>query len=220
MNVEQDSICSMPYLAKKGDLFSIRDNKIRDVTANLLKEVCKDITVEPQLLPLTGEAFEARTANISDEARCDVSARGFWSAGQLAFLDIRVFNPTAKRYSNQSLTRCYEANEKEKKKSYNERILQVDHGTFTPIVLSATGGMGREAAKLYRRLAEMIAEKRRQPYAIIITWIKRKISFALSQNIGMCIRGSRSVRCCDNIVPSTEDDACISEIRSCVEDRI
>ena len=40
--------------------------------------------------------FSEKTANISDQARADISARGFWLTGQLAFLDVRVFNPTAK----------------------------------------------------------------------------------------------------------------------------
>ena len=86
----------------KGGFISIRHNRIRDITANLLKEVCKDVRLEPRLQPLTGEEFSQATTNTSDEARCDVSARGFWTTSQVAFFDIRVFNPTATRYVNQS----------------------------------------------------------------------------------------------------------------------
>ena len=71
---------------KKGGFISIRHNNIRNITASLLKEVCKDIRIEPSLQPLTGEGFNEKTANISDEVRCDVSVRGFWCAGQVAFL--------------------------------------------------------------------------------------------------------------------------------------
>ena len=39
----------------KGGFISIRHNRIRDVTANLLKEVCRDVRIEPHLQPLTGE---------------------------------------------------------------------------------------------------------------------------------------------------------------------
>ena len=38
--------------------------------------------------------------------------------------------------------------ERENKKTYNERIIQVQKGTFTPIVISNFGGMGQEAEKL------------------------------------------------------------------------
>ena len=34
-------------------------------------------------------------------------------------------------------------NEQEKKRSYNEKIPQIDHGTFTPLVFSINGSMGR-----------------------------------------------------------------------------
>ena len=92
----------------------------------LLSEVCKDVATEPKLLPLTGEEFDARTTNKANEARMDVRAAGFWVKGQKAFLDIRVFDPNASRYHNQAVNQCYLSNEKEKKRHYNDRVLQVD----------------------------------------------------------------------------------------------
>ena len=83
----------------------------------------------------------------TDEARCDVGNRGFWSAGQVAFLDVRVFNPNANRHVNQSLKKIHEINEKEKKRAYNERVQEIEHDSFTPIVMSATGSMTRECSK-------------------------------------------------------------------------
>ena len=87
----------------------------------MLKGVCKDIRVEPQLHKLTGEILHPSTIT-GNEARLDICARGFWQAGQMAFFDVRVFNPTAKRYVNQEISKTYEVNEREKKKLYNERI--------------------------------------------------------------------------------------------------
>ena len=72
----------------KGGFVTLLHNHIRNATANLLTEVCKDIRVEPQLQPLSGE----KTANKLDQARVDISARGFWLTGQVAFFDLRVFN--------------------------------------------------------------------------------------------------------------------------------
>ena len=102
----------------------------------MLTEVCKGVCVEPQLQPLSGEMFNEKIRNKSDQARVDVSARGFWLKGQVAFFDVRVFDTTAKRYVNQELRKSFEVNIKEKKKQYNERILQVEHGSFTPLVMS------------------------------------------------------------------------------------
>ena len=39
----------------KGGFPSIRHNEIRDLTANLLSEVCNDVCTEPHLQPITGE---------------------------------------------------------------------------------------------------------------------------------------------------------------------
>ena len=43
---------------------------------------------------------------------------------------------------------------------YELRILEQEHAIFTPLVMSATGGMGRAGTTFYRRLASMISEKR------------------------------------------------------------
>ena len=37
--------------------------------------------------------------------------------------------------------------------------MQVENGTFTPLVFAANGGMGKECVRFYQRLSEMIAEK-------------------------------------------------------------
>ena len=165
---------------KKGVFVSLRHNHIRKITSMLLKEVCKDVRVEPQLQQITGEYLQHSTA-AGNEVRLDISARGFWQAGQMAFLDVRVFNPNAKRYANIELSKAYEINEKEKKKTYNERILQVEHGSFTPLEMSATGGMSRECKKFYSRLAEMICKKRKTNYNGSATWIRRKNSIFINK---------------------------------------
>jgi len=35
--------------------------------------------------------------------------------------------------------------ERAKKKKYNSKIMENEHGTFTPLIFSTNGGMGREA---------------------------------------------------------------------------
>ncbi|KAG1670343.1 MFS-type transporter SLC18B1 [Nymphon striatum] len=102
---------------------------------------------------------------MTDDARADVSARGFWVKGRKTFVDIRVFNPLAKMYNkneNITLKSAYQINENSKMREYNERILQIEHGTFTPLVFSAFGGMGYESSRFFKRLNEMIAEKKNE----------------------------------------------------------
>ncbi len=57
---------------------SIRHNEVQDITANILKEVCTDVTMEPSLQPLTGEMLDMRTNISGEETRLGISTRGFW----------------------------------------------------------------------------------------------------------------------------------------------
>ena len=204
---------------KKGGFVSLRDKFSRDITSSLLSEVCNNVQVEPQLQPLTGESF-APSAATGNEVRLEAYARGFWEAGQMAFFDVRVFNPNARRYAKQELSKTYQLNEKEKKCLLNDRIMQVEHGTFTPLVMSETGGMGRESSKFYTRLSELINEKRESSYNIVAIWIRRKIIFALIKSIGMCLRGSQSDFHREKLEQSINDDELLRELSSKVEDII
>ena len=68
----------------------------------MLSKVCKDIEIEPKLTLLTGEELGSRTANTANEARLDIRARRVWERGQQVFLDLRVFDPNACHYLNES----------------------------------------------------------------------------------------------------------------------
>jgi len=51
----------------KGGFPSIRHNEVRDITAELLSEVCHDVEVEPHLQPLAKWwKFQQKTANTQD----------------------------------------------------------------------------------------------------------------------------------------------------------
>ena len=54
--------------------------------------------------------------------------------GGLAQFDVRVFDPNANQYLKKALRQCCIQNVKEKKRQYNERVLETDHGSFTPLV--------------------------------------------------------------------------------------
>lgn len=43
-------------------------------------------------------------------------------------------------------------NEQEKERAYNEKTLQIDHGSFTCLVLLINGSMGKECQKFYSSL--------------------------------------------------------------------
>ena len=177
---------------KKGGFINILYNNVRDLTAKLLSKECHDLQVETTLLPLTGERMEHHTAIETNEAMLDIRVTGFWIRGQQVFLDVRVFDPNACRYSNSSLSQCYKTNEKEKKRNYNQRFTQVKHGNFSPLAFSIYGGMGRECQAFYSRLSEFLVEKRGIHKAVRMHWIRSELCYALLKSCLLCLRGSRS----------------------------
>ena len=179
---------------KKGGFVTLRHNEIRDLTSIMLNEVCPDVRREPRLVEMDGEHLTYRTANRSQEARLDISATGFWTPGQRAFFDIRVFDLNARRYSGLGLEKCFRRNESEKKRHYNERVTNIENGTFTPLVFSTSGGMGRECKTFYKRLCEMMAEKRGETPQRMTDFIRTKLSYSLLRSTLLCIRGSRSLK--------------------------
>ena len=110
-------------------------NKMRNITANMLNEVCKDVRIEPPLIELEIEDLNHQV-NRSNETRLDVRAIGFWTAGQKAFYDIRVFDHNALRYSRTEIKKCFQRNEE---KRYCELHCYIHLTSFC-----ANGSMGRK----------------------------------------------------------------------------
>lgn len=188
---------------KKGGFVIRRHNEIRDITAKLLSEVTKDVEVEPELIALTGEEMHHATSKTNNEVRLDIAARDFWVKGQRSYFDVRVFDPNAKKHQHLQLKRCYQLNENEKKRHYNERIQRVDQGSFSPLVFSLAGGMAPEARVFYGRLSEKLALKRNVETNIIKSWIKTLLNFSLIRSMLLMIRGSRSIVKKNDLVDET-----------------
>ena len=168
---------------KKGGFFSIRHDSLRDFEANLLKNVCADVEIEPRLQPVN-----------NDEARLDIRARGFWRPGQSAFFDVRLPNTNAQSQVNSPIEKIYKKIRKRKKRKYNERVLNNEHGSFTPLVFSINEGLSQENTIYHKHLAEKIANKTDQRYDQVMAWIRCKLSFLIMKSALLCLRGSRTIK--------------------------
>ena len=96
--------------------------------------------------------FTGTSSYTQDGARLDIAANGFWGGRfERTFFDVQVFNAHApsNRHSH-----CYRKHELEKKRHYEQRVREV--ASFTPHVLSATGGMANEATVLLDTLIEAV----------------------------------------------------------------
>ena len=57
--------------------------------------------------------------------------------------------------------------------SYQTQIHEVGHGTFTPLIFSATGGMSDEAYAFYNiRLLSLLSGKWTEQYAAVMGWLR------------------------------------------------
>ena len=108
-----------------------------------------------------------------------------------AILDIRVFNPSAQSNRCSPLAFVYRRHKQKKKRKYEQHVQEVEQATFTPLVISTTGGMGKAATTFYKRLASMISDKRDVSYSKTVNWICCCLSFALLRASFMSIKGVR-----------------------------
>ena len=177
----------------KGGFPSIRHNEVRDTTASLLSEVCSNVEVEPHLQPLTEERLTLYSANSEPNARLDLAANGVWGGRfERTYFDVRVFNPFAKSNLETPLAETYRKHEREKCRKYEQRVIDIEHSSFTLLLFSATGGMSKLTSNFYRHLAERLSEKKQIPYSVAMGLIRCRLCFALLRAAIMCIRGARS----------------------------
>ena len=178
----------------KGGVINARHDMLRDFEAQLLKSVCNDVETEPMLQSVNNNTNFNRSAVVSEEARLDVRARGFWRAGQNAFFDVRVTNETSESQQNSSIESILRKHEKEKKREYNQRVMEIEHGTFTPLVFTISGAMGHECHKFHKSIAEKISNKKDRQYNDVIRYIRMNTSLLVLKGALLCLRGSRSIR--------------------------
>ena len=72
------------------------------------------------------------------------------------------------------MTQMYKSHEDEKKEGYLSRVLQVEMGTLTIFNNNTSGGMGKEADRLLRRMAERVSIKRGANYSSVMSFPRRK----------------------------------------------
>ena len=120
----------------------MRHNNLRDLNAHMLRDSkCHDVEIEPSLLPVNPEHFKSST-NTQPEARLDIAATGFHGAFERTFFDVRVTHPGCDTHSHEPLSQVYEEQQNEKKRAYEERVIEAEKGSFIPLIFSTSGGMG------------------------------------------------------------------------------
>ena len=166
---------------------TIRHNELRDIIGRLASEVCHNVAIEPQLQPLNGEVFKAKTTTTSQAARADIRVTGFWVRQEDTFFNIRVCHVNAPSYLSVTPKETLKHHERLKRSEYAERVINVDHGSFCPLVFSTTGATGQLCDRFVKRLGGMIAEHDQNDYSTVMAWLRCRISFAPLRSAMMCI---------------------------------
>ncbi|CAH3174262.1 unnamed protein product [Porites lobata] len=70
----------------------------------------------------------------SREARLDAKAGGFWTPGVTEFFDVRVTHVNSRSNQGKYTATIFKEQENEKKRKYNQRVMDEEMGTFTSLV--------------------------------------------------------------------------------------
>ena len=124
----------------KGGLPSLCHNEIRDLTATLLQR-CAPRCTEPELQPVHNhDEFHLSISNTQKGARLDIAMNGFGVVILRNVLFMFVVNLPAPSNSSSLLSSTFKRHENIKHPAYGQRIHEVKHASFIPIIMSATGG--------------------------------------------------------------------------------
>ena len=129
--------------------------------------------------------------------------------------DVRVTYVNSKCNQRKATSTIFKEQEEEKKWKYQQRMLDVEMGYFTPLVFGTNGGMGADCKCFLKRLPEKLSERNEEPYHITITWIRTLFSFEFLRSVHTCVRGSRTPF---HKIPQGDfiDDCLLNATQACV----
>ena len=108
------------------------------------------------------------------------------------FFNVRVTNAHSTSQIHLTTESVLKKHEQEKKRGYSRRIMNIEHGTFTPLVFSVSGGMGKECPMFHKHVAERLTIKIGERYEKIISTIRCKLLIPILNSALMCVRRSQS----------------------------
>ena len=99
---------------------------------------------------------------------------------------MKVVSPFAKSYAHMTPAALFRLAEKEKMREYGDRIREVEHADFNPMVFTCTGGMAPQCQVVVKNLAVRLAEKKGLSVSVVAGWLRCRLSFALLRSTLVC----------------------------------
>ena len=110
-----------------------------------------------------------------------------------------MVSPFARSNTHLKPEQLFKNAELSKQREYKERIRAVEHGDFTPLVFTCSGGMAPQSQLVMKKLAEKLSEKQNIHQSVVSGWLRCRLSFALLRTTLLCVRATRQKKIvCDN----------------------
>ena len=108
-----------------------------------------------------------------------------------AYFDVKVVSPFARSYSHLTQKSILQTAEKSKMREYRERIKEVEHSDFNPLVFTTVGAMAPQSQIVLKRIAEKMSDRKGVARSVVTGWMRVRLSFALLRTTLLCVRGTR-----------------------------
>ena len=179
---------------RKGGLILHRHNDMVTTWGQLCGQALTPSTISDK--PLIQPSRDVHLADNtrtkpSPELRGDLAVHGFWSRGQTAIFDVRITDTDQPCNRNTDPAKVLLHHEKEKKDKYGALCIARPR-TFTPLVFSIDGLLGKEATAASKRLASSLAAKLKRSYSEVCGFVRSRLLIALLQSSSRCIRADRN----------------------------
>ena len=206
------NFCTVPHPTLPERRIPDYHNEIRYLFASLMKKVGHDFKVEPHLQARDNETFTNSTFT-ADEEKLDISATKIWGSHfERSFNYVKIFIPYAPTNRIKDTEGLHLLHENLKRLKYQDRIVEIEYGSYSPLIFATTCGASPITQKLIRRIASFIAQISNELYPEVINFIRTRVSFNFLKSTFFCIRGCRGQK------SKTPDDISIEtfkvEIRS------
>ena len=126
----------------------------------------------------------------------------------------RVFNPFAQTHRTLTLSQCHKRQEWEKRRTYEECFLEIEHGSFT----TRFQHLWRHGANNNDSLQETCSTHLRetnQQYSTTLHWMRCRLSLSLIRSAIMCLREARSAYHCPTFSGDTMDVISVHDYTYC-----
>ena len=90
-----------------------------------------------------------------------------------------VLNPLTPSHQKPKMATCNREHECEKRCKYKQRVREIEHSSFVPLILSCTRGAGPAVTIFFRRLAALVTAPNQSSYTMVMELLRVRLSFAL-----------------------------------------